>query len=222
METMTGSAPEDVLSLLESPKEPGVASPESPSDEMALESSLVEGCRNGDAGSYRRLYELHGERMKSLAANLLSSTHEAEDAIQETFLRVYRNVAGFKGESAFTSWIYRILINVCYDLMRKRKRRKPEIQEPLSDPGAAEAGADTTSDHSLRLTIESGLRKLEGRRRSVFLLFEVEGFRHREIAQMLNIPEGTSKNLLFEAKRELQSLLSASSRDRGKAHANSM
>ncbi len=221
METMTGPAPECVLSLLGSPKEPSVASSESPNDQIAVESSLVEGCRNGDTRSYQRLYELHGERMKSLAANLLSSTHEAEDAIQETFLRVYRNVAGFKGESSFTSWIYRILVNVCYDLMRKRKQRKPEIQESLSDPMAAGTRAETISDHSLRLTIESGLRQLEERRRSVFLLFEVEGFRHREIAQILNIPEGTSKNLLFEAKRELQSLLSAGS-NRGRAHANSM
>jgi RNA polymerase sigma-70 factor (ECF subfamily) len=137
----------------------------------------------------------------------LGNTSDAEDAVQETFLKIYRSVDRFKGESAFTTWIYRILVNASYDLMRKRQRRNPEVQEAELEPGTLELSAASPADHLLRLTLENSLKKLSDRTRTVFLLFEVEGFKHREIAEILNIPEGTSKNLLFEAKKELQRLL---------------
>jgi RNA polymerase sigma-70 factor (ECF subfamily) len=91
--------------------------------------------------------------------------------------------------------------------MRKRQRRNPEVQEAELEPGTLELSAASPADHLLRLTLENSLEKLSDRNRTVFLLFEVEGFKHREIAEILNIPEGTSKNLLFEAKKELQRLL---------------
>jgi len=171
------------------------------------DAKLAQDCKSGCLAAYERLYNAHGARMKSIALNLLGNTSDAEDAVQETFLKIYRSVDRFKGESAFTTWIYRILVNASYDLMRKRQRRNPEVQEAELEPGTLELSAASPADHPLRLTLENSLKKLSDRTRTVFLLFEVEGFKHREIAEILNIPEGTSKNLLFEAKKELQRLL---------------
>jgi RNA polymerase sigma-70 factor (ECF subfamily) len=144
--------------------------------------------------------------MKSIALNLLGNFSDAEDAVQEAFIKIYRGVASFRNESSFSTWIYRVLVNVCYDLRRRRVRR-PEATGLDAGNAEADFAAPATPDHPLRLTLEKSLARLKERNRTVFLLFEVEGFKHREIAEILNIPEGTSKNLLFEAKRELQKLL---------------
>ncbi len=137
--------------------------------------------------------------MKSIAANLLGDLADAEDAVQEAFVKVYRGAASFRGGSRFSTWIYRVLVNCCYDLLRKRRRRP----EPAEAAGNSRLVAPAT-DHPLRLSLETCLRGLHPKRRAVFLLFEVEGFTHREVGDILGFPEGTSRTLLFEAKRELQ------------------
>ena len=142
--------------------------------------------------------------MKSVARNLLGNAPDAEDAVQEAFLKVYRGMAGFKGDSALSSWLYRILVNTCFDMGRRRKRRaenpqpEPQAEAPAFDPPAP------AMDPTLRLTLERSLNGLPDLPRSVFLLYEVEGFKHREIAEILGIAEGTSKHALFTARKELQ------------------
>ena len=88
------------------------------------DAELAERCRTGDLGGYERLYALHGARMKNVARNLLGNPVDAEDAVQETFLKVQRSIAGFRGQSSFVTWTYRILINTCYDARRSRVRKK--------------------------------------------------------------------------------------------------
>lgn len=143
--------------------------------------------------------------MKSVAMNLLGNTSDAEDAVQEAFLKLHRSWASFKGESLRSTWLYRILVNTCYDIGRRRKR-SPEPARPDDEQATPEPAAPL-HDHSLRLTIERAVERLPQLQRSVFLLFEVEGFKHREIAAILEIAEGTSKHALFSAKRELQERL---------------
>ena len=170
------------------------------------EPALLEGCRRGDLSAFEELYRSHGARMKSLACNILGNPADAEDAVQEAFLRVYRGVGTFKGTAKLSTWMFRILVNTCHDVGRQRKRRKDETElgpEERLPPATAQAPADTP----LRLALERAVARLRPRQRDVFLLYEVEGFLHREIAEILDIPEGTSKALLFEAKRALQSAL---------------
>jgi RNA polymerase sigma-70 factor (ECF subfamily) len=155
--------------------------------------------------AFEELYRTQGRRMKSLAYNMLGSTTDAEDAVQEAFLRVYRSWAEFRGEASLSSWTYRILLNACYDIGRQRQKRR---EDALPEGPAAEAPAPL-HDHPLRATLERAIGRLRPRQREVFLLFEVEGFKHAEIAEILRIPEGTSKATLFEAKRELRELISA-------------
>jgi RNA polymerase sigma-70 factor (ECF subfamily) len=145
--------------------------------------------------------------MKSLALNMLGSVSDAEDAVQEAFLRAYRNRQSFRGGSALSTWLFRILMNICYDVGRARRSRAPEQalegDEPMrvSSPGG---------DHPLRVALGRALESLSPPHREVFLLFDVEGYTHPEIARMLDIPEGTSKFRLFEARRHLKAMIQAS------------
>jgi RNA polymerase sigma-70 factor (ECF subfamily) len=142
--------------------------------------------------------------MKSLAANLLRSAADAEDAVQDCFVKVFRGAAAFRGSARFSTWIYRILVNTCYDAMRRRGRQ-PEPRGPeeaVSDD--AFGGATPPVDHPLRLDLEESVAALPEKPKTVFLLNAVEGFSHGEIADILGIPEATSRTLLFEARRALQ------------------
>lgn len=123
--------------------------------------------------------------------------------IARTILRIYRALAGFHGESGFQAWMYRILINCCYDAGRKRGRQ-PESESGSEPAGISPAGG---SNVPLRVELKRALARIQPSHRMVFWLFEVEGFRHSEIAGILELPEGTSRKWLFEAKRDLKRLL---------------
>lgn len=172
------------------------------------DADLAARCLTGDLGGYERLYALQGARMKNVARNLLGSASDAEDAVQETFLKVQRSIASFRGQSSFVTWAYRILINTCYDVRRSRMRKKEvssdvdETEEsPRPEPRAPGAHP------SLRMALKRALAGLTKHQRDVFLLYEVEGFHHAEIASMLKITETASKNTLFQAKKNLRQVL---------------
>jgi RNA polymerase sigma-70 factor, ECF subfamily len=184
----------------------GTAMPAVTSAAPSEDAELAERCRGGDLGGYERLYALHGARMKNVARNLLGTTVDAEDAVQETFLKVQRSIAGFRGQSSFVTWAYRILINTCYDARRSRVRKKEVANDDSEDsprPGPRAAGSHPT----LKMALERALAELTKHQRDVFLLYEVEGFHHAEIAGMLDITETASKNTLFQAKRNLRQVL---------------
>jgi RNA polymerase sigma-70 factor, ECF subfamily len=172
----------------------------------AEDAALAAGCQSGDMRAYERLYSLHGARMKNLARNLLGNGVDAEDAVQETFLKVQRSVAGFRGQSSFVTWTYRILVNTCYDARRKQARKKEVTNDETAELARPEPRAPGAHP-SLRLALERALAELTRHQRDVFLLYEVEGFRHAEIAGMLEITETASKNTLFQAKKNLRQIL---------------
>jgi RNA polymerase sigma-70 factor (ECF subfamily) len=170
------------------------------------DATLAAACQSGDLRAYERLYALHGMRMKNLARNLLGSPIDAEDAVQETFLKIQRSVAGFRGQSSFVTWTYRILINTCYDARRSRLRKKEIANDDSGETPRPEPRAPGAHP-SLRMALERALAALTRHQRDVFLLYEVEGFRHAEIAGMLEITETASKNTLFQAKKNLRQML---------------
>jgi RNA polymerase sigma-70 factor, ECF subfamily len=173
---------------------------------LSEDAALAEGCRSGDLRAYERLYTMHGARMKNLARNVLGSSVDAEDAVQETFLKVQRSIASFRGQSSFVTWTYRILINTCYDARRSRLRKKEIANDDSEETPRMEPRAPGAHP-SLRMALERALATLTKHQRDVFLLYEVEGFRHAEIAGMLEITETASKNTLFQAKRNLRQML---------------
>jgi len=170
------------------------------------DAALAAGCLAGDLRAYERLYHLQGARMKNLARNLLGSATDAEDAVQDTFLKIQRGIGSFRGQSAFVTWTFRILVNTCYDLRRSRVRRKEQAQENSDEAPRREPRAPG-SHPTLRMALERALATLTPHQRDVFLLYEVEGFRHAEIAAMLEISETASKNTLFQAKKNLRGML---------------
>lgn len=165
----------------------------------AADQDLAGQIRRGSIGAFERLYQSHGSRLKSIAYNLLGNRSDAEDAVQETFLKVYRSIGTYNRRAAFSSWVYRILVNTCTDVQRGRKRR-------AETPGE-EQQHGRESSVPLKLALERALGGLNPKHRTVFLLAEVEGLKHSEIAEILEIPEGTSKNWLFEAKQALKAAL---------------
>ena len=174
----------------------------------AEDSAMAAACRAGDLHAYERLYALHGAKMKNFARNLLGNAVDAEDAVQETFLKVQRSISSFRGQSSFVTWTFRILVNTCHDARRSRARKKEVAtddteQSPLPEPRAPGAHP------SLRLALERALATLTRHQRGVFLLYEVEGMSHAEVAATLNISEAASKNTLFQAKKNLRQILEA-------------
>lgn len=162
---------------------------------------LARACADGSSEAFAGIYASHGERMKSIAYNHLGNVSDAEDAVQEAFLKVHRAAASYNGEAAFTTWLYRILINTCYDLLRKRKRR---IREAPIDDAVAGSRAAHAVDDVKRMALRTLLSELPEQRRTVFALFEIEGLSHAEIAGILDITEGNSKWILFSTKKQLQ------------------
>ncbi len=162
---------------------------------------LARACADGDSDVFASIYANHGERMKSIAYHQLGNVSDAEDAVQETFLKVHRAAAGYNGEAAFTTWLYRILINTCYDMMRRRNRRIRET--PIDDQIAGGRAANAVDDVK-RMALRKLLSDLPEQRRTVFALFEIEGLSHAEIADILDITEGNSKWILFSTKKQLQ------------------
>jgi len=171
--------------------------------------ALACACQSGDLRAFERLYQLHGSRMKSVARNLLGTPSDAEDAVQDTFLKIQRSIASYRGQSSFATWSFRILINTCYDARRSRLRKKEVAhEEPGETPTRPEPRA-ASAHPSLRIALERALAQLTRHQRDVFLLYEVDGFRHSEIASILEISETASKNTLFQAKKNLRQMLEA-------------
>lgn len=170
----------------------------------ASEAELLAACQRHDIRAFEELYQQHGSRLKSIAMHVAGNRQDAEDAVQETFLKLYRAIGSFQGQASIGTWLCRIVINVCYDQARKRQREAPPPDERHAAPG--------TGQIALKMALEQALREINPRHRMVFLLFEVEGLRHSDIAAILEIPEGTSKAWLFEAKKEMKRILTEARR----------
>jgi RNA polymerase sigma-70 factor, ECF subfamily len=154
--------------------------------------------------AFEELYQTHGARMKSIAYNLLGNATDAEDAVQEAFVKACRGQERFRGGAQLWTWVYRILINTCNDMGRQRVSHRVAQTVELDEAAPATA---PSGDHPLRVTLERLVARLSPREREVFLLHEVEGFKHTEIAAMLGVAVGTSKAALFEAKRSIRTAL---------------
>lgn len=163
---------------------------------------LAAGCAAGETEVFEEIYRRFGSRMKSIAMAHLGDRGDAEDAVQETFLKIHRAAASYTGEASFATWAFRILVNTCYDALRKRRRHA--VETPLDSLPHPEERAGASVDDTKRLALRKLLDELPEQRRSVFTLFEIEGMSHAEIGRLLGISEGNSKWILFSTKKQLQ------------------
>jgi RNA polymerase sigma-70 factor (ECF subfamily) len=178
------------------------------------EKEAIARAKQGDALGFERLYQLHSARVYALCLRMTGNPAEAEDLTQDAFLIVFRKIGSFRGDSAFSTWLHRIAVNVA--LMRRRKKSSLEtsLEEnngPGSDrPGPLEsiAGDDLFLTGSIdRLQLERALDQLRPFQRLVVVLHDVQGYKHNEIAKMLDCTIGNSKSRLHRARARLRHLL---------------
>jgi RNA polymerase sigma-70 factor (ECF subfamily) len=175
----------------------------------ADELALVERCRAGDLGAFEELYKAHAGKLFSLATRMLGNPSDAEDLLQEIFLSAHRKLDGFRGESALGTWLYRLSVNHCLDYLRSRASRSRQATESLDDePGWYEPGRRGLAEQTVtKMDIERAVAQLPEGCRAAFVLHDVQGLEHREVAEALGIAEGTSKSQVHKARLRLRSLL---------------
>lgn len=171
---------------------------------------LAARCRAGDADAFEELYRQHARRLFSLVFRMTGSAEDAEDLLQEVFLQAHRKLAGFRGESTLGTWLYRLAMNHCLDHLRGRPARMGRSTESLDAEDAFEptAYAPVVPAAVSRVDLERAIAALPEGYRAAFLLHDVEGFEHREVAKILGVSEGTSKSQLHKARMKLRAILS--------------
>jgi RNA polymerase sigma-70 factor, ECF subfamily len=175
----------------------------------AAELALVERCRRGDLGAFEELYRAHARRIFSLAVRMLGNTADAEDLLQEIFLSAHRKLDSFRGEAALGTWLYRLATNHCLDYLRSRAARTNQVTDALEDEaGLFEPAGRTLADQTVtKMDLERALARLPEGCRAAFVLHDVQGLEHREVAEALGIAEGTSKSQVHKARLRLRALL---------------
>ena len=179
------------------------------------EAEAIDKAKQGDAEAFEVLYNLHKRRVYSLCLRMTANAAEAEDLTQEAFLQLFRKIATFRGESAFSTWLHRMAVNVV--LMQLRKKGLPVV--PLEETVESEeetpkkelGGVDTKLAGSIdRMILERAIGKLPPGYRTIFVLHDVEGYEHNEIAGIVGCSIGNSKSQLHKARLKLRDLLKAS------------
>jgi RNA polymerase sigma-70 factor (ECF subfamily) len=177
------------------------------------ESEAIERAKQGDAEAFQSLYDLHKRRVYSLCLRMTGNTASAEDLTQEAFLQLFRKIGTFRGESAFSTWLHRMAVNVV--LMQLRKKNLPVVPIEETTEGEDEGtirkelgAADSRLTGSIdRLHLQRAVDELPPGYRTIFVLHDVEGYEHNEIAAMIGCSIGNSKSQLHKARIKLRDLL---------------
>lgn len=185
------------------------------------DSVLVREAQRGDRAAFEELVRHYDQAVLRLAMHLTGSEHEAQDIYQEAFLKAYRNIANFRFECSFYTWIYRIVTNLCLDHLRKRQVRKEDAPVAVDSEGqvydtldhVADGRAGSNPEHNLMSRelgnrIGRALDKLSARERMVFELKHFHGLKLRTVGEILHTTEETAKNTLFRATQKLRGALS--------------
>ncbi len=182
----------------------------------AEEAALIERVLGGETDAFEPLVTENQSRVYHLALKMLSDPEDAYDVSQEAFLKAFTSLKSFKGESSFSSWLYRIAANLCLDQLRSRKKQKTaslvylddeETEQELQLPDLRYEPASELERRELRRAIDAALDKLPAQSRSILLLREASGLSYSEIGRTLGLEEGTVKSRLFRARAKLAKIL---------------
>ncbi|NNF01382.1 MAG: RNA polymerase sigma factor [Bacteroidia bacterium] len=165
------------------------------------DAELIQGCINNCSYFQRKLYDKYSAKMFSVCLRYSDNYHTAEDLLQDGFVKVYKNISKFRGEGSFEGWIRRIFVNTAIEAYRKSSKMFTIHQEDVVDSKYFD---DSTIDNLLEKDVLSLVQSLTPGYRTIFNLYVIEGFNHREISEKLNISEGTSKSQLARARYILQ------------------
>ncbi|MFQ5927970.1 MAG: RNA polymerase sigma factor [Terriglobia bacterium] len=189
-------------------------SPRQPGRSELSEAAAIQRAQRGDPEAFEHLYHRHKGRVYSLCLRMLGNPAEAEDLAQEAFLQLFRKIHTFRGESAFSTWLHRLAVNVVLMHLRRKSLPVLSFEETTEsdqtgdvlrhEPGEEDAQLVGTLD---RVTLEEAIAELPPGYRVIFLLHDVEGYEHNEIAAMLGCSVGNSKSQLHKARLRLRELL---------------
>ena len=188
---------------------PTAAAPAAGASTRADDLALVERCRAGDLAAFEAIYRAHAGRLYSVACRVLGNPADAEDLLQEIFLAAHRKLESFRGEAALGTWLYRLAMNLCLDHLRSRAARTGQLTDALDDEyGLDDAGSRRLAERTVaKMDLERAMAELPDGCRAAFVLHDVEGLEHREVAEVLGIAEGTSKSQVHKARMRLRAIL---------------
>jgi RNA polymerase sigma-70 factor, ECF subfamily len=174
---------------------------------------LVKRAQAGDAEAFAALFHAHKARVYSICVRMTNNTAQAEDLTQDAFLQVFRKLSTFKGNSALSTWLYRIAVNTVLMHFRKKALKQVSLDEPSSNDAKQVRREYGSRDGRLsgsvdRITLTRAIKDLPAGYRKIFLLHEVEGYEHQEIAKLLDCSVGNSKSQLHKAKLRIREFLS--------------
>lgn len=180
--------------------------------------SLVSEAKGGSEAAFRRLVEKYQRKIYGMALGMVKDPDEAKDVTQDAFLKAYKALASFQGQSAFYTWLYRIAMNLCIDRARHNARvGKVEFDEVIDRDEEGDSGisprrigfdpARAYQDREIRERLNAAIQKLSPTHRAVLLLREVDGMAYKEIADVMQCSEGTVMSRLFHARKYMQQML---------------
>lgn len=163
----------------------------------------------GDTGAFEELYRRHFRRVYALCLRMTGNPTQAEDLTQEVFIQIFNKIGSFRGDSAFTTWIHRIAVNQVLMHFRKRSTKSELTTDDGETPIQIVRGTENQNAMPIidRIALEKAIAQLPPGYRTVFVLHDVEGYEHEEIAKMLGFAEGTSKSQLHKARLKLRGLI---------------
>ena len=176
---------------------------------------LVKRAQQGDPDAFASLFHQHKARLYSVCLRMTNNTAEAEDLTQDAFLQVFRKLATFRGDSALSTWLYRIAVNTVLMHFRKKALKQISLDEPFNQDAKTVRREYGSRDDRLtgsvdRIALARAIKELPDGYRTIFLLHEVEGYEHQEIAELLDCSVGNSKSQLHKAKLRIRELLGRS------------
>jgi len=175
----------------------------------ATDFELTQAASTGDMGAFEEIYQRHHRRVYSICLRMLQNAFEAEDLTQDVFIQLYRKVGSFRGDSAFTTWLHRMTVNQVLMHFRKRNVKYEKTTEEGDTPDQVVAGTADPDKMPIvdKIALESAIDQLPTGYKNVFVLHDVEGFEHEEVARILGCSVGTSKSQLHKARLKLRKLL---------------
>lgn len=172
--------------------------------------ALAERCRAGDVEAFETLYREHSSRLFGLTVRMLGNRTDAEDMLQDIFLMAHRKLQSYRGDARLGTWLFRLATNLCLDHLRSKSARMSHATSSMDEDNAVEFASPSPGPvvgTVQQIDMERAVTKLPPGCRAAFLLHDVEGFEHREVATMLGISEGTSKSQVHKARLKLRKAL---------------
>jgi len=170
---------------------------------------LTQAAAEGDMTAFEELYQKHHRRVYSICLRMLQNAAEAEDLTQDVFIQLYRKVGSFRGDSAFTTWLHRLTVNQVLMHFRKRNVKFEKTTEEGETPVQIVPGTESPFKMPIvdKIAIDTAIEQLPEGYKNVFVLHDVEGFEHEEVAKILGCSVGTSKSQLHKARLKMRKLL---------------